>query len=243
MYLLTWRLRSDRLSITGSSYFRLFGIEVGGWVTGSARDRSGGGVPARVDVVRPTLAAFPMSLLLLSGCGSGTKSAPTTKLDPAAVLRRLPTPAQGLDQSTVVTTIDASQLQTLLAGRSKPSAAKVYEELRFYDAAVRNWTGPGGARAFAVVSRWPDHLKATNVGGGAVNELTDGTGVAAWTPSDLAGARGARLVQGGTGDIRMLAFAVDDVSMLIRADGPVTDAAIIREMDLLVQSVRAVAPQ
>ena len=179
--------------------------------------------------------------VLLAGCGAGSTPEPTTKIDPVQILRILPTP-QGLDQSSDIAVIDAARLQTLLAGVTSAEAAKVYEEIGFREAAVRTWSGAGGAHVVAIVSRWPDHQKATNVGGGAVQRLLDTSGAAAWTPRQLAGDRGARLTNDGSAAIRMLSLAVDDVGLLVRSDGPVTDDAIIRTMDLLTRPVRAATP-
>lgn len=173
--------------------------------------------------------------VVVAGCGGDSLSQPQTRIDPAGVVKILPTP-RGLDQSSDVTTVDAAELQATLAGVAKAEAAKVYEEIGFAEGAMRTWSGAGGARVLAVVSRWRDHQTATNVGGGAVLRIAETSGAAAWTPEALAGARGAR-----SADVRVLSFAVADLSLLVRGDGPVTDAAVIRTMDLLIRPVRAAA--
>jgi hypothetical protein len=124
---------------------------------------------------------------------------------------------------------------------AKAESAKVYEEIGFAGGAMRTWSGPDGARVLAVVSRWPDHETATRIGGGAVNQIAEQPGVAAWTPQELAGARGARSTAQGPGAVRVLSLAVDDLSLLVRSDGPIGDDVIIRTMDLLTRRARAAA--
>lgn len=177
---------------------------------------------------------------LLVGCGSGSVSPPRTNIDPVAVLTIQPTPA-GLDQSKDVAPLDVAAFQETLAGVAKADAAQSYKDIGFYDAAIRRWTGAGGARVIMVISRWPDHQVATNVGGGAVNVVQELDGAGAWTPSALGGTRGARRPDGP--QIRILADAIADVSVIVRADGPVTDSAIIRAMQLAIKPIRAVAPR
>ncbi len=181
------------------------------------------------------LIALMVAAALLAGCGADSLSDPETSIDPAEVVKILPTPP-GLDQSTEVRTVDAAELQETLAGVAKAESARVYEEIGFGGAAMRTWSGRDGARVLVVVSRWRDHQTATNVGGGAVQRAAETSGAAAWTPRELAGARGAR-----SHDVKVLSFAVADLSLLVRSDGPVPDAVLIRTMDLLTRPVRAAA--
>lgn len=183
----------------------------------------------------PRLIALLVVAALLVGCGATTLSIAPTSIDPAGVVKILPTPP-GLDQSTAVTTVDAAELQATLAGVAKAESARVYEEIGFDGGAMRTWSGPGGARVFVVVSRWRDHQTAINVGGGAVQRIAETSGAAAWTPEELAGARGAR-----SPEVKVLSFAVADLSLLVRADGPVPDAVLVRTMDLLTRPLRAAA--
>ncbi len=175
---------------------------------------------------------------LLAGCGSDSLSDPGSGIDPAGVVRILPTP-RGLDQSSDATAVDAVGLQSTLAGVANAEAATVYEGIGFRDGAVRTWSGPDGARVLVAVSRWPDHQTATNVGGGAVQRILDTSAANAWTPRELAGARGARLAAQGSAAVKMLSLAVAEMSLLVRADGPVSDEVIIRTMDLMTRPVRA----
>ena len=185
-----------------------------------------------------TIALLVVFATLLAGCGADSLSVAPTDVDPAAVVKILPTPP-GLDQSSDVTTVDAAQLQATLAGVAKAESARVFEEIGFGGGAKRTWSGSDNARFLVVVSRWPDHQTATNVGGGAVQEVAETSGAAAWTPEQLAGARGARSTAQGTTAVRVLSLAVGEVSLFVRADGPVTDATLIRTMDLLTRPVRA----
>ncbi len=171
--------------------------------------------------------------LLVSGCGAVTAEETSTRVDLAALVRILPTPP-GLDQSSQVATVDAAALQKTFAGVAKPEAAKVYEEIGFAGGAMRTWSGPNGARVWAVVSRWPDHQTATNVGGGAVQRAAETAGLSAWTPTAISGARGAR-----SDIVRVLSVAVADLSLVVRTDGPVPDTVIVRTMDLLTRPARA----
>jgi hypothetical protein len=177
---------------------------------------------------------------VLVGCGSGSVSPPRTNIDPAKTLAIQPTPA-GLDQSNDVESLDVAGFQATLAGVAKADVAASYKSLGFYDAAIRRWSGPRGARVIMVISRWPDHQKATNVGGGAVNVVLDAAGAEGWTPSEIGGTRGARRTDDP--QVRILADAIADVSLIVRADGPVTDAAIIRAMQLAIKPVRTAAPR
>ena len=185
----------------------------------------------------PALLVLPT---LLVGCGSGSVSPPRTNIDPVATLEIQPTPA-GLDQSKDVEPLDVTAFQETLAGVAKADAAESYRAIGFYDAAIRRWSGPGGARVIMVISRWPDHQKATNVGGGAVNVVQESPGTGGWTPSELGGTRGARRTDDP--QVRIIADAVADVSVIVRADGPVTDAVVIRAMQLVIRPIRAVAPR
>lgn len=177
-------------------------------------------------------------LAALSGCGATTIEAPPSTIDLTELVRILPTP-QGLEQSRDVTPVDAAGLQEALAGVARAESAAVFREIGFKAGAVRTWRGAGEAMMVAV-SRWPNHQTATNVGGGAVQQFADTTGAAAWTPQSLAGARGARSIKDS--ETRMLSLAIGDVSLVVRADGPIEDDVLVRTMDLLARPVRAAAP-
>jgi hypothetical protein len=190
------------------------------------------------------LRLVPLSLLLtiLLGCGGASLEQPPTNINLVQTLTILPTP-KGLDQSNVVRRADVASVQATFAGVAKAESVAVYKDLGFKDAAIREWSGNDGAHVLAMISRWPDRQTATNVGAGPVNLLLDTSNAAAWTPRELPGTRGARLTAPGKPNIKLLAFAVAEVSLVVRGDGPVTDAAMIRTMELLIAPVRAKAPR
>lgn len=178
-------------------------------------------------------------LATLTGCGATTIEAPPSTIDLTELVRILPTP-QGLDESRNVRSVDAAGLQEALAGVARAESAKVFQDLGFRAGAIRTWSNGDGTTMLVAVSRWPDRQTATNIGGGAVQRLADTTGAAAWTPRSQAGARGARLAKDS--ETRMLSLGVGDVSLFVRADGPIGDDAVVRTMDLLARPVRAAAP-
>jgi hypothetical protein len=178
------------------------------------------------------------ALATLTGCGATTVETPPSTIDLTELVGILPTPS-GLDQSREVRPVDAAGLQEMLAGVARAESAAVFREIGFRAGAVRTWRGDG-ATMWVAVSRWPDRQTATNVGGGAVQQFADTTGATAWTPRALAGARGARFVKDS--ETRMLSIAIGDVSLVVRADGPIGDDTVVRTMDLLARPVRAAAP-
>lgn len=175
-------------------------------------------------------------LTILTGCGGQAAKSPTASIDPVELVTILPT-AAGLDfESSTARAASAADVQEAFAGRARPeSAEKFAEELRYRDGAIRTWTGPNGAAMTVVVSRWPSHQVATNTGGGAA-EFPIASGAAAWTPKDLPGARGSR---GPTG--RYLAFAIADISLFVRTQGPIGDDVAIRTLSRLSKPVLEVA--
>ena len=171
---------------------------------------------------------------LLTGCATGAEDDTATEgVDLVELVRVLPTPA-GFDQSNDARSADAAEVQAALAGAAREEAARAFESRGFEDGAIRTWSGPGGATFTAVVSRWPDRLTATAIGGGAVNLPLDQDvrGATPWNPDELRGGRGVR-IDAPKASARMLAVAVGDVSLFVRADGPVNDAQVLRTVQLL----------
>lgn len=186
---------------------------------------------------RPILVLM-LGALILGGCGADDVTIPLTQVDLTQLVTVLPTP-QGLDQSTEVRTATAEEVQSAFADGAIPKEARgEYAKRGFKDAAIRTWAGPQGRSATVIASRWPDHFAATNIGGGAAQVLTGRSGAQAWTPESAPGARGVRVVTAG-GETRLLAFAVEDISVVVRADGDVTDTAVERSLELLVAQLRA----
>lgn len=175
-------------------------------------------------------------LTMLAGCAERTVESPTASIDPVQLVTILPT-ADGLDfASSRVRTASAADVQEAFAGRANPeTATKFAEELRYRDGAIRTWTGADGAAMTVVVSRWPSHQTATNTGGGAA-EFPIASGAAAWTPKDFPGARGSR-----SPTARSLAFAIADISLFVRTEGPIGDDVALRTLARLSKPVLAVA--
>lgn len=178
-----------------------------------------------------------VAALLVGGCGGDETTEPLTGVDLTELVTILPTP-KGLDQSTEVASADAGDVQATFAGRAIPDVASEFEDLGFQEAVIRRWSAPGGADFLIVASRWDDHFTATNVGAGPGQLLLGTTDAQAWTPRALPGARGVRVTTPGR-EVRILSLAVEDISVFIRAKGPVSDAAVERTLDLAVKRLRS----
>jgi hypothetical protein len=178
------------------------------------------------------------AMLGLAGCGANAPD--QTGLD-AVDLTELVTilPTQpGLDlASSQIRSVDASTLEGIFA-RREGTPSKGFEQVGFREGAVRTWTGPDGGAMLVAVSRWPDHQVALSIGGGAAVQPLDSLKATAWNPREISGARGARVTTPGASS-RVLAIAIGNISLVVRADGPVTDAAVIRTLDLVSRQPRA----
>jgi hypothetical protein len=176
-----------------------------------------------------------LAVLALGGCAGDSEPDNTDSVNLTRLVTILPT-QPGLDQaSSDIRSVDATTLENILA-RREGVASKGYEQIGFREAAIRTWTGPDGGAMLVAVSRWPDHQVATSVGGGAAVEPLDKENARAWNPREISGARGAR-----SDTSRVLAMAIGDISLVVRADGPVTDAAVVRTLDLVSRPVQAAA--
>ena len=180
-----------------------------------------------------------LAALTVAGCGAGsTERDGTDALNLTELVKILPT-QHPLDQaSSQIRSVDASTLEATFARRTSTDS-KGYAEIGFREAVIRTWTGPDGAAMLVAASRWPDHDVATSVGAGAAEYALDSKGASAWNPREIKGAIGSR-VAGPRAPSRALAIAVGDISLVVRADGPVTDAAVIRVLDLVSRRIRAV---
>lgn len=181
--------------------------------------------------------AIVVTALALAGCGStGTVGETTIDVDLAKTIAVLPTPA-GLDQSSDIrpATVDAVQ-EVFAQGQPDATAAATYSSVGFDGGAIRRWRGADGAALVVVFSRWRNHQTATNVGGGAAETLPLKHGAQAWTPSSLNGARGTT-AKAGDPPQRTLAKAAANISVYVHAAGPVTEAAIVRTMDLAIRAL------
>ncbi len=182
-------------------------------------------VPARmIGVVVCVLVA-----LGLTACGPGSAVDPRgDRKDPVALAAVLPTPA-GLTETEPARPATPAALAAALVGGPDPAIAQRLRARGLRTAAVRRWSGPGGAALVVATSVWPSHVTATSVGAQAAERLLARTGAVAWTPSGVPGARGARR----PGQQRTLAFAVGPNSLFVRAAGPVDDATVARALGRL----------
>lgn len=178
------------------------------------------------------------AVLALAGCGANSAERDgTDAVDLAELVRILPT-QQGLDQaSSRIRRVDASTLEGIFARRAG-TASKGFEQVGFREGVVRTWTGRDGGAMLVAVSRWPDHQVATSIGGGAAVQPLDSLHAKAWNPREISGSRGARVDLPGVSS-RVLAIAIGNISLVVRGDGPVTDAAVVRTLDLVSRPVRA----
>ena len=173
----------------------------------------------------------------VAGCGGGSVVAGASPVDPLELVTILPTPA-GFDQaSSSARAASAADVQVALARTAKPDVAAEYKGLGLKGAAIRTWEGPDGAKAVVVASRWQDHLTAANIGAGPSQILLGRSGVRAWTPADLPGARGVQV--DGTSPSRVLSLAVDDISVFMRVDGAVDPNVLVRTLQLAARRLQA----
>jgi hypothetical protein len=188
--------------------------------------------------VRRLLVLLALTALIIpaAGCGGSSAVAGSSPVDPLELVTILPTP-KGFAQSSDARSATAADVQATLARTAKPDVAAEYEGLGFKGAAIRTWQGPGGAKAVIVASRWQDHLTATNIGAGPSQILLGKSGVRAWTPSDLPGARGVQV--DGASPSSVLSLAVDDISVFMRVDGAVDPDVLVRTLDLAARRLQA----
>lgn len=179
-----------------------------------------------------------VAALALGGCGANSPDQDgTDAVDLTELVTILPT-QPGLDQaSSRIKSVDAPTLEGIFA-RQEGTNSKGFEEVGFREAVIRTWTGPDGGAMLVAASRWPDHQVATSIGGAAAVRPLDSLHAKAWNPREISGARGARIDTPGAAS-RVLAIAIGNISLVVRADGPVTDAAVVRTLDLVSRPPRA----
>jgi len=179
-----------------------------------------------------------LAALTVAGCGAGSSERDATDdINLMELVNILPT-QPGLDQATSdIHSVDASTLEAMFARRDSTDS-KGFDQIGFREGVIRTWRGTGGADMLVAVSRWPDHQIATSVGAGAADQPLESPGASAWNPREINGSRGARVSAPGSAT-RVLAIAIGEISLVVRADGPVSDAAVIRTLDLLSRPVRS----
>lgn len=176
----------------------------------------------RVVALVAALACVP----LLAGCaGGGVAAQDSVEADPAFVVRVLPT-RPGLDIGGPGVSTGSGEFDRATLGQSIPGLAKGAKDGGLRSAATRTWTGPNGARLVAVASLWDDSEPARAIGGQVARAaVPDGT---PWTPTQYGGSQGYR-----SDDARALNVVVGKVSLLVIAEGPVDDEAVLRTIDLM----------
>lgn len=172
--------------------------------------------------------------LAVSGCAAGIEAQRAREADPAFVVRILPT-RPGLSPVGRERALDRAAYTRAVLGHDDPVLTARLAEAGLTRAAVREWTGPHGARLVAVAGLWDDGAAAVALGGEAAEADVGGPDATPWTPSGFGGARGARSPRA-----RALSVVVGKTSLFLRAEGPVTDAMVIRTMNLMQQ---AAAPE
>ena len=172
------------------------------------------------------LAAAVACVPLLAGCaGGGVAAQDSVEADPAFIVRVLPT-RPGLDIAGPEVKTGAGEFDAATLGESIPGLAKGAKDGGLRGAATRTWTGPDGARLVAVASLWDDSEPARAIGGQVARAaVPDGT---PWTPSQYGGSQGFRAA-----DARALNVVVGKVSLLVIAEGPIDDEAVLRTVDLM----------
>ena len=167
--------------------------------------------------------------LAFSGCSLGGEQAEQThEAEPAQVVAVLPS-RPGLTPAGPVTPLDAAAFTTAILGRPDAELTGTLTDGGFRRGAARTWTGANGATLTAVVGLWGDGDPAQAIGGDAAAAVVPGGTV--WMPSEFRGSNGRR-----SADARALNVVIGQVSLYLRATGPVDDAAVLRQMYLMYQT-------
>jgi len=169
------------------------------------------------------------SAFAFAGCSLGGEQAGQTHVaDPAAVVAVLPA-RPGLTSTGPVTTLDAAGFTQALIGHPDATLTQTLSSGGFQRGASRTWRGANGASLTAVVGLWNDGDPAQTLGGDAANAVVPGG--ASWMPSEFSGSQGSR-----SATARALNVVDGQVSLFLRATGPVNDATVLRQMSLMKQA-------
>ncbi len=179
----------------------------------------------------PALIISLLTVATLAACGPVRPGEGGSPVSPVALANILPAPA-GLRSAPPAVAADVAEVQKELAGRADAEGVRRLEAADLREGAIRRWAGPDGARVTIVVTRWSSRILATNVSAAAAEQLLDEPGARAWTPSAVPGSRGARI--DGPRPQLTLSRSVGPNGIFFRAEGPVTDAAVSRLMELAV---------
>lgn len=178
-------------------------------------------------VPRLRISALIVAIVLgTAGCGAGGRVAQQSlEANPETVVRVLPT-RPGLDIAGPGRAVTPAGFARAALGRNEAALASSAREAGLRSAAVREWTGPNGARLVAIAGLWDDGEAATSIGGEIARDVVGGG--SAWTPSQYGGSQGQR-----SDDARALSAVVGKVSLLVIAEGPIGDTEVLRTMDLM----------
>ena len=195
-----------------------------------------GGAATLRDVRAAALIALLLGVALVAGCGTGPIDAIQSggaRARPVALLGVLPSPGDLRGPDAAAATAD--ELQVAFTGAPDPTLAERITQRAPSAAAVRTWRDPRGGELVAAVSVWDSHLTATGVGSDLASMLVD-QGASAWTPTQVGGSRGARLVQPGRREVR-LAYSIGPNSLYVRATGSVSDGTVIKTLNRLIEAL------
>ena len=171
--------------------------------------------------------------VVVAGCGPlGPTDPGGDSADPVALLTVLPSPDQL--RGPEAAPADAAGLARAFTGRDDPDLAGVIASRDPKEAAVREWTGPGGQTLTAVATVWDSHLVATQVGADLAQMLVSDGGTA-WTPPGARAARGARRADPAE---QRLARSVGPNAIYIRATGPVPEETVTTALERLTMQLQ-----
>lgn len=167
--------------------------------------------------------------LAFSGCSLGGEQAEQThEAEPAQIIAVLPS-RPGLTPAGPVKGLDAAGFTTAILGHPDADLTRTLADGGFRRGASRTWTGANGASLTAVAGLWGDGDPAQTIGTDAATAVVPGGAV--WMPEDFSGSNGRR-----SADARALNVVIGQVSLYLRASGPVDDAAVLRQMALMYQA-------
>lgn len=174
------------------------------------------------------VAIAALAPLALAGCSLGGEQAQQVhEAEPGTIIRVLPS-RPGFTPDGPPRPVDAAGFATALLGHPDASLTTSLRQGGFRRGATRDWSGANGATLTAVAGLWDDGEPANAIGGDAAEAVVPGG--TAWTPSQFGGSQGSR-----SAAARALNVVVGHVSLFIRANGPVDDATLLRQMDLMRQ--------
>ena len=170
-----------------------------------------------------------VGVLAFSGCSIGGEQAEQThQAEPAQVVDVLPS-RPGLSPAGPVKGLDAAGFTTALLGHPDADLTSTLQQGGFVRGASRTWTGPNAASLTAVVGLWDDGDPAQTIGSDAAAAAVPNGAV--WMPEEFSGSDGRRAA-----NTRALNVVIGQVSLYLRASGPVDDAMVLRQMALMYQA-------